>query len=102
MQPRELAKTLKQKDRPTVIDVRSAFEFRNGHIPGAVAIPFWAVLFQRHRLPQDKQRKVVLTCEHGPRAGLAAGQLNLLGYRRVELLEGHMVRWRRYGLPLER
>lgn len=100
--PKDLAKRLKKQDRPTVVDVRSAYEFRSGHIPGALGVPFWSILLRRRLLPPDKQAELVLTCEHGPRAQLAAAQLGWLGYRRVTLLAGHMARWRRERLPLER
>jgi len=102
MQPEELARSLKRSDRPWVIDVRSTVEYHRGHIPGALHLPFWGALLQRQRLPEDKQARIVLTCEHGPRAQLAAAQLGLLGYLQVELLDGHMARWRREGLPIER
>ena len=40
--------------------------------------------------------------KHGPRAQLTAGVPRLLGYKRVELLEGHMAAWRKTKLPMER
>ena len=36
MQCQELAKRLKSKNPPVVVDVRTGFEFRKGHIPGAL------------------------------------------------------------------
>jgi len=101
MTAKELAAKLRQPSAPLVIDVRSAHEFRSGHIPGALHIPFWGALLKRSQLPADPQTRIVVTCEHGPRAQLAAAQLGLLGYANVELLEGHMSRWRRAGLPIE-
>lgn len=98
----ELATRLNKPRPPVVIDVRSAFEYRSGHIPGARHVPFWGALFRRALLPEDRQTEIVLTCEHGPRARLAASQLELLGFSRVVLLEGHMSRWRRDGLPVIR
>lgn len=100
MTAKELAGRLK-KSPPVVIDVRSNHEFRSGHIPGALHIPFWGALLKRSQLPKDHQTEIVLTCEHGPRAQVAAAQLNLLGFANVVLLDGHMSRWRREGLPLE-
>jgi len=98
---KDLVRLLKNQDRPVIIDVRSAFEYSSGHIPGALHIPFWGTLLQRRKLPKDRLSRIVLTCEHGPRAQLAAAQLGWIGYRRVELLDGHMARWRRDNLPLE-
>jgi rhodanese-related sulfurtransferase len=100
MQPRELTKKLKSAKPPHVIDVRSAREFRFGHIPTAVHVPFWAVLLRHSVLPRDKDALLVLTCEHGPRAQLAKVLLTLTGRHRIELLDGHMSGWRKAGLPV--
>lgn len=102
MQPQELAQRIKAKHPPTVIDVRSGFEFRAGHIPGAILAPTWKILLRLAKLPADKGAELVVTCEHGPRAQLAKGLLNTLGYRNVVLLAGHMARWRQAGLPLQK
>ena len=102
MNAKELARRLNRKAPPAVIDVRSALEFRSGHIPGAVHIPFWSLLMHKKRLPSDRQAPLVVTCEHGPRAQLAAAQLGVLGYRQVELLDGHMAGWRGAGRPTEK
>ena len=97
-----LKKQLKSTTPPVVIDVRSGFEYRSGHIPGALHLPFPSLLFKRRSLPQDKKSLLVLTCEHGPRAVLAKKVFGLLGFKNCELLEGHMLAYRRKGLPLEK
>lgn len=100
MEPKALAGLLKKGSAPLVIDVRSAPEYRSGHIPGAVHLPFWAILWQRRKLPNDRRASIVITCEHGPRAELARVQLALLGYGDLSLLRGHMSAWRRLRLPV--
>jgi hydroxyacylglutathione hydrolase len=102
MQARELASKIKTGQAPCVLDVRTGFEFQAGHVPGAVHAPFLKILLRRVQLPGEKQSLIVLTCEHGPRAHLASVLLGLIGYRNLELLDGHMAGWRRAGLPLER
>jgi len=97
MQPNELLKRMKSKQPPTVLDVRSGFEFRNGHIPGALHSPAFKILFRVARIPSDKNTELVVTCEHGPRAQLAKSLLGFLGYRNITLLEGHMSAWRQAG-----
>lgn len=101
MQAKELSRLLKTKASLRVIDVRTGMEFRSGHIPGAVHAPNWKIIFRLAPLPVDRETPLVVTCEHGPRALLAAKILGMRGYRRVDLLEGHMAGWRRAGLPLE-
>jgi rhodanese-related sulfurtransferase len=101
MQAQELAKRLKSKNPPAVIDVRTGFEFRRGHIPGAIHAPTWKVLLFMAPLPADKNTEMVLTCEHGPRAQIVKAILGTFGYRNMVLLEGHMYRWREARLPTE-
>lgn len=102
MQPKELARQLKKNEGPLVLDVRMGIEYRGGHIPGALYAPTLRILTRRAGLPKDKDTPLVVTCEHGPRAKLACKVLSWLGYRQVELLDGHMAGWRRAGLPLEK
>ena len=102
MQSKELLKRNTSKMPPSVIDVRTGFEFKAGHIPGAIHAPTWKILLKLARLPTDKNVELVVTCEHGPRAQLAKGLLTFYGYRNVELLDGHMSGWRRAGHPLEK
>ncbi|PNU20891.1 rhodanese-like domain-containing protein [Geothermobacter hydrogeniphilus] len=101
MKPEDLAKQLGRADAPLVVDVRSGFEYRGGHIPGALHMPFWRLPVDCGKLP-DRNRALVLTCEHGPRAQLALGFLRMRGFSRIELLDGHMHRWRGRKLPLEK
>ena len=102
MQVKELAQRIKTKKSPTVIDVRSGFEFNSGHVPGAIHAPTWKILLKMAQLPEDKSAELVILCEHGPRAQMAQALLNTYGYRNTALLDGHMAGWRRAGLPMEK
>ena len=102
MLSQELLKRIKAKQPPVILDVRSGFEFRAGHIPGAIHTPTWKIFLRLARIPSDKNAELVVTCEHGPRAQLAKGLLGALGYRNVALLVGHMAGWRQAGRPLEK
>mgnify|MGYP006294708505 CR=1 FL=1 len=95
----DLLESLKRKDAPVVVDVRSGMEYNAGHIQGALHIPFFSVLWRKRKLPADKRHPIVLTCEHGPRAGIAKFLLSLSGYRNVRHLEGHMSAWKNNNMP---
>lgn len=99
MQCEELAKRMKSKNPPVVVDVRTGMEFRRGHIPGAIHAPTWKILLRLARLPADKNTELVLTCEHGPRAQICKGILGAFGYRNMVLLAGQMAGWRQAGHP---
>ena len=98
----ELLKRMNEGRPPAVIDVRSGFEFKSGHVPGAIHAPSWQLMLRMATLPADRQAELVVTCEHGPRAMLAKGLLGTMGYRNVDLLDGHMAGWRMAGCPVEK
>ncbi len=102
MQPQEMLKRIRENKPTVVVDVRSGSEFRSGHIPGAIHAPSWKILLRLAQIPADKDTELVVTCEHGPRAQLAKGLLDSLGYRHVVLLSGHMAGWRQAGCPQEK
>ena len=101
IEPEKLRSRLNGDDVPLIIDVRSGWEYRLGHIPGARHIPFWKAPWQAASLARDPRELVVL-CGHGPRAWIVGAALRLIGHSRVRLLRGHMSRWHRSGLPIER
>jgi len=100
MQPEELAKKITLGKAPVIVDVRTGFEFRAGHIAGAINAPVWKILMRIAPLPEDKLSEMVVLCELGPRAMMGKVLLGAFGYRNVSLLTGHMAGWRRSGLPL--
>lgn len=63
-----------------VIDVRTDEEFRQGHLPGAVNIPYDQVPSRLGELPADKSRPIVLYCRSGRRSGIARESLEALGF----------------------
>ncbi len=84
-----------------ILDVRSAREFRAGHVPSARRLPFWSPLVRRPSIDLAHGEPLVVYCGHGPRAWIAAAALRARGFREVRLLRGHMRAWRRAGKPLE-
>jgi rhodanese-related sulfurtransferase len=102
MQASELLQRIKSNSAPLVVDARSEIEFKRGHIPGAINAPVRKILLNRAHLPQDKNRELVITCEHGQRAWMARKLLALYGYRNTTLLEGYLEGWKSTGLPLEK
>ena len=101
MSPNELRRRIAAKNPPVVVDVRTIFEFKKGHIPGAIHAQTWKIMLRIDRIPSDRDSELVLTCEHGPRAEIVRGLLRAFGYRNISLLEGHMSAWRRGSNPME-
>jgi rhodanese-related sulfurtransferase len=86
---------------PVIVDVRSAAEFVDGHVPGAIHLPFWRVGRQWQKLASMRELPVVVYCGHGPRAYIAGAALTRRGFSKVMYLGGHMKKWRQMNLPLE-
>ncbi|MEO8701466.1 MAG: rhodanese-like domain-containing protein [Kofleriaceae bacterium] len=71
----------------TVIDVRSAEEFSEAHLPNAVNVPVQDLPTRLSEVATlvggDKTRPIVVYCAAGGRAAKAKTQLDAAGYSRV-------------------
>jgi rhodanese-related sulfurtransferase len=97
----ELNRLIRSGSPPTIVDVRSGYEFNQGHVPGAIHLPFWKALFQAGNLTAPRDRPVVVYCAHGPRAAIGKFALSVGGFTHILYLEGHMSGWLKAGLPVE-
>ena len=70
-------------DGALVIDVRTPDEFANGHIDGAINIPFDQTAQRLNDLPSDKTAPIVLYCRSGRRSSVAARTLAQHGYTNI-------------------
>ena len=101
IQPEALAGQIAGGTAPCTVDVRSKAEFEEGHVPGAIHIPFWRMTARWRELRVARDAQVVVYCGHGPRAYIAGSVLKRRGFTRVMYLTGHMKRWKELNLPLE-
>ncbi len=81
-------------DSVLVVDVRSAEEFAQGHVPGAINVPHDAIDAHLETLRSAEGKDIVLYCESGRRAGMAERTLRDKGFSRLLHLEGYMQQWR--------
>ena len=87
-------------DRPVVLDVREPWEFRQGHVPGAVLIPLGQLAHKVEEL--DPDRPVAVICATGNRSQSAAALLGQKNFKKVYNVATGTSGWARQGLPLER
>ena len=73
------------EDHPDIvhIDVRTAFEYANGHPQGAVNLPLMQLLEHPETVCEDRNACVLLGCDGGYRSEMAAECLKAAGYGRV-------------------
>jgi len=90
-------KSWQAANRPAqLVDVRSATEFASGHLPGAINIPLEQLELRTADLAATVP--VVLVCQAGTRALLAAGLLQNSG-KSLVVLEGGTSAWIKAGNP---
>ncbi|MEX2541776.1 MAG: MBL fold metallo-hydrolase [Trueperaceae bacterium] len=74
-----------------VLDVRGRSEFEAGHIPGASRVHLGRLRTNLSRIPGD--RPIVVHCQSGGRAAVAASMLLAAGFENVVDLEGSYGGW---------
>ena len=102
MLPQELTARLAAEAPPVVLDVRTPQEYEAGHVPGAINMPHKALAGRLSEVLGFRDREVVLYCERGKRSEMARAVLLEAGFTSTQLLQGHMVEWRRRQLPENR
>ncbi len=97
----DILKQIESGSPPVIIDVRTAGEYRSGHVPGAINISLFAFRQRFEELNPPKDAPIVVYCEHGPRGGFAGFVLKISGYKKVFHLDGDMSDWKKKKLPVE-
>jgi rhodanese-related sulfurtransferase len=85
---------------PLLLDVRSREEFAEGHIPGAVNIPYDELPERLEELAGHRDDGIVVYCRTGRRAKIAEATLVEAGFADVRDLAGHMTEWREARRPV--
>lgn len=83
-----------------ILDVRTAEEWGQGHLPGAVHLDRGFLELKIESLVPDRSTPILCYCQGGVRSLFAAQALQTLGYERVKSLNGGIQGWKDYGLPL--
>ncbi|MFT3894201.1 MAG: MBL fold metallo-hydrolase [Anaerolineales bacterium] len=103
LEPRELyqlMQTCTNGDCPVVVDVREPWEYRQGHVPGAVLIPLGQLSARLKEL--DPAHPVAVICASGSRSQSAAALLGQKGFKTVYNILGGTGAWMYSGLEFER
>lgn len=91
------ATQLLNKGKVTVVDVRTADEFKSGHLRQSKNIPIDQLGARASEL--DKSAPVLVVCAAGARASRAASLLGRAGFENVYVLGGGFNEWQSQGLP---
>lgn len=88
----ELQQMLNHKENLVVLDVRTQEEFANGHIPGALLLPYDEIELKAAEILPEKNKDIIVYCRSGRRSAIAKNSLEALGYTSVRDFGG-MNRW---------
>ena len=80
--------TMDSDNTPVLVDVRTAEEYAEKHIPGALNIPNEEIGTEQPELLPDKATPVMVYCRSGRRSAEAADKLAAMGYTMIYDLGG--------------
>ena len=79
-----------------ILDTREQYEFDEGHIEGAILIPYTEIAERAESVLTDKGQLILVYCRSGRRSKIAAQSLADLGYTNVREFGG-IIDWE-YGI----
>ena len=100
----EYRKIVENPGPALIVDVREPREYAAGHVPGAINIPRGVIESQiwNHVGSAEKadvERPIVLQCQSGKRATLAAQTLGELGFTQTSAVIMNLDDWKQSGNP---
>lgn len=95
----ELQKKIDAGENMMIVDIRAPEDYAQGHIKGAVNIPFKEV--NKHFDQFAKDKPVYIYCYTGQTAGQTVAVLKVLGIDAYSVKGGFKLGWAPAGLPVE-
>ena len=89
----EAKRIIDLKEEYILIDVREQEEYNEGHIKGAILIPYTEIESKVPEMLPDKNKRILVYCRSGRRSKIAAQMLAELGYTNV-LEFGGIIDWK--------
>ena len=86
--PEEAKKIMDSGEEHIILDTREQDEFDEGHIPGAILIPYTEIENKAEAMLPDKDKLILVYCRSGRRSKIAAESLSKLGYTNVKEFGG--------------
>ena len=86
----------------TIVDIRDAGDYKEGHIPQARHIPFGALGERLGELAKTKDQPIIVYCRTGATSQSACALLKKNGFANVHSLKGGLPSWLDAHLPISR
>jgi rhodanese-related sulfurtransferase len=87
---------------PLILDVRTPFEYRQGHIENSVLIPVQELQSRLKDLDVHKRRDILIYCATGNRSTVASKILIDSGFERIVNMRHGIYEWHRKHYPVVR
>ena len=84
----EAKKIMDSGEEHIIFDTREQDEFDEGHIPGAILIPYTEIENKAEAMLPDKDKLILVYCRSGRRSKIAAESLSKLGYTNIKEFGG--------------
>jgi rhodanese-related sulfurtransferase len=84
----EAKKIMDSGEEHIILDTREQDEFNEGHIPGAILIPYTEIENKAEEMLPDKDAQILVYCRSGRRSKIASESLAKLGYTNVKEFGG--------------
>ena len=86
--PEEAKRIMDSGEEHIILDTREQDEFDEGHIPGAILIPYTEIENKAEEMLPDKNKLILVYCRSGRRSKIASESLAKLGYTNVKEFGG--------------
>ena len=100
--PSMAIRLMNNHDDALVVDIRTAAEYKSGHIKGAKNAPLKEFASSVDGYSSYKDKPVLLYCNSGNTATRAIKLLKNAGFEKINNLEGGIAAWKEANMPLSK
>ena len=100
LSPSMATRLMNNHDDVLIIDIRTAADFKKGHIKGAKNMPLSDFAKGVDGLSDDKDKPVLIYCNSGNTVTRAIKLLKNAGFEKVNNLDGGIAAWKEANMPL--
>jgi rhodanese-related sulfurtransferase len=97
----EVAERLQDGEKLMLIDTREAFEYEEGHLPGAIHLSKGVIERDIEEKIGEYDRELILYCGGGYRSALAGDNLLKMGFTNVKSMAGGWREWTEKNLSTD-
>lgn len=102
LSPSRATRLMNNQNDTMVLDIRTATEFKTGHIKGAKNTPLADFAGSVGGLSDNKNKPVLVYCNTGSTATRAIKLLKNAGFEKINNLEGGIAAWKEANMPLSK